>query len=86
MQDRNYWLARLVRGGIIAYAIAGCYSKLQRAEMAAAWQAKFDAVRRTIRDWPEDLGASQRPEVAVPASIEPDDDDGGACWQAPKVW
>lgn len=62
----------LVRGGIIAYAIAGCMAKMQKLEQAAAWQAKYDAVRRTIRDMPEDLGTSQSAEVAVPTSI-PDD-------------
>lgn len=62
----------LVRGGIIAYAIAGCLAKLQKLDQAAAWQAKYDAVRRTIRDMPEDLGTAQSAEAAVPTSI-PDD-------------
>lgn len=63
----------LVRGGIIAYVIAECLDKLQKTEQAAAWRAKYDAVRRTIRDMPEDLGASQSAVAAVP--VYPDDTD-----------
>lgn len=63
----------LVRGGIIAYVIAECLDKLQKTDQAAGWRAKYDAVRRTIRDMPEDLGTSQSAVAAVP--VYPDDTD-----------
>lgn len=74
----------LLRGGIIAYAIAGCMAKMMRAEQAAAWQARYDAVRRTIRDWPEDLGDVQSAETAVPASVEANEEVEPCAWQSPK--
>lgn len=64
----------LLRGAIIAYVIAECMDKLGKAEPGVSWRAKYDAVRRTLRDWPEDLGDAQRAEDAVPVS--PDDDEG----------
>lgn len=71
----------LLRGGIVAYVIAECLDKLQKTEPAAAWRAKYDAVRRTIRDMPQDLGDSQSAVAAVPASPDYDDDE-----HSPTPW
>lgn len=70
----------LVRGGMIAYAIAECMDKLQKTEQAAAWRAKYDVVRRTIREMPEDLGASQSAVAAVAVAPEDDEDPVVTPW------
>lgn len=70
----------LVRGGVIAYVIAECMAKMMKADQATAWRAKYDVVRRTIREMPEDLGASQSAVAAVAVAPEDDEDPVVTPW------